>query len=120
MRLLGEEGGAVREPGWTVHTAVLKMDNQQGPPVRPRKLRPAPRGRLAGKRGWGRRGPCTCAAGSPHCSPDTIPTAFLGYTLIHNKNTFFKMALYVPDRKAHIHMFYFLFIRLPKSAIKWK
>ena len=47
--LLGEEGRD-RQGVWDgpVHTAVLKMDNQQGPPVQHRKLCPASRGRLAG------------------------------------------------------------------------
>ena len=69
-----------------VHTAVFKMDNQQGPPI-------YSTGNSAqcyvaawtGGRVW-RTDTCTCTAESLRCSPEAITTLLIGCTPIQKKN----------------------------------
>ena len=55
-----------------VHTAIFKMENQQGPTVERREPCSVLRGSLDGRGVWRRMGTCTCMAESLHCSPETI------------------------------------------------
>ena len=55
-----------------VHTAIFKMDNQQGPTVWYRELCSMLCGSLDGKEAWRRMDTCICMAESLCCSPETI------------------------------------------------
>ena len=57
-------------PQEALHTAVFKMDNQQGPTAQHRELCSMLCGSLDGV--WGRMDTCTCMAESLHCSPETL------------------------------------------------
>ena len=70
--------------GGHVHTAIFEMDNQQGPTVSHRELC-SMCGSLDGRGVWGRMDTCIWMAESLHCSPETITTLLIGYTLIQNK-----------------------------------
>ena len=67
-----------------VHTAILKMDNQQGPTVSHRNLCSMLHGSLDGKGVCRRMDTCMYMAGSLCCSPETITTLLIGYTPIQN------------------------------------
>ena len=71
--------------GGHVHTAIFEIDNQQGPTVSHRELCSMLCGSLDGRGVWGRMDTCICMAESLHCSPETITTLLIGYTLIQNK-----------------------------------
>ena len=60
-----------------VHTAVFKMDNQQGPPVQHRELCSMSRGSLDERQVWGRMDTCICMA-EFFCGPLETITTFLG------------------------------------------
>ena len=68
-----------------VHTAMFKMDNQQGPPVQHRKLCSTLGGSLDGRRVWGRMDTGICLAESPCCSPKTVTALLTRYTPKQNK-----------------------------------
>ena len=70
--------------GWTLHRAIFKMDNQQGPTAEPRKLCSMLCGSLVQKGVWGRMDPCMCMAESLRCLPETITTLLIGYIPIQN------------------------------------
>ena len=55
-----------------VHTAILKMDNQQGPIVQHMKLCSMLCASSDGRGGLGRMDTCICMAESLHSSPETI------------------------------------------------
>ena len=65
-----------------VHSALFKMDNQQKPVVQHGELHSVLCGSLDGRRVWGRMDPCVCMAESLHCSPGSITTLFIGFTLM--------------------------------------
>ena len=65
-----------------VHTAVFKMDNQQGPTVQPRDLYSMFYGSLNGRGVWGRMDTCICMAELLCCAPKTITMLLIGYTPI--------------------------------------
>ena len=72
-----------------VHTAIFKMDNQQGPNVQHMKLvnvvwQPGRQG------AWGRIDTCIHTAESLCCEPETITTLVTGYTPTQNKRFFKK------------------------------
>ena len=54
------------------HTAVFKMDHQQGPAVEHRELCSVLCGSLDGRGVWRRMDTCICMAESLCCSPETI------------------------------------------------
>ena len=61
------------------HTAVFKMDNQQGPTVQPQNSAQC----YAPAWGaWGRVGTCICRAEALCRSPETTTTLLIGYTPI--------------------------------------
>ena len=62
-----------------MHTAILKMDNQQGPTAYHRELWSSLCASLDGRGVWGRMDACLCMAGSLCCSPGTITTLLIGY-----------------------------------------
>ena len=76
--LLGgtEKGmGLVREFGaGCVHTAIFKMENQQGPTVYYTKLCSMLCGSLDGRGARGRMDSLICMSESLHCSPEIITT----------------------------------------------
>ena len=75
-----------------LHAAILKTDNQQGPPVERMELCSTLCGRLDGRGVRRRMDTCMCMAESLHCSPETITTLLIGYTPIQNKFfLFFKL-----------------------------
>ena len=55
-----------------VHTAILKVDNQQRPPVPKMGLCSTLCGSLVGKGVWGRMDTWICTAKSLRCPPETI------------------------------------------------
>ena len=57
-----------------IHTAVFKMDNQQGPTVQHTELCSVLCSSLDGRGVWGRMDTCMCMAESLCCPPDTITT----------------------------------------------
>ena len=59
-----------------VHTAIFKMDNQQGPAVQHLELCSVLGGIREGRRPWGRKGTCIRTAESLHRSCETITTLF--------------------------------------------
>ena len=76
--------------GGHVHTAVFKMDNQQGPTAQQRELCSVLCGSLDGRGFEGRVDACICMAESFHHSPETITTLLIGYTLIQNRKLKFE------------------------------
>ena len=72
-----------------IHTAVFKMDKQQGPTVQHKNSAqcyvPAWMERTLGHYGFG-----ICMAGSLCCSPETITALLPGYTPIQSKKFFKK------------------------------
>ena len=69
-----------------VHTAVFKMDNQQGPPAQHREVCSMLHGSLDGRGVWGRMDTCICMTGSLHCSCETVTTWLIGYSPIQNES----------------------------------
>ena len=67
------------------HTAMFKIDNQQGPTVQHRELRSMLCGILDGKGVQGRMDTCIGMNESLCSSPETITTLLIGYTPIQNK-----------------------------------
>ena len=61
------------------------MDNQQGPIVQHREFCSMLCGSLDERRVWGRVDTCICMAESLCCTPETIPTLLIHYTMIQNK-----------------------------------
>ena len=68
-----------------VHTAILKMDDQEGPAVQHRELCSMLCDSLDGRGVQGRMGTCICMSESLCCPPETITTLLIGYTSIQNK-----------------------------------
>ena len=68
-----------------VHTAVFKMDDQQGLTVQHRELCSMLCGSLDGRGVWGRMDTCTYMAESLRCPPETITALLIGYIPIPNK-----------------------------------
>ena len=62
-----------------VHTAVFKMDNQQGLTVQHRELSSVSCDCLDGVGVWGRMDTWVCMAESLCCSPETIKTLLIDY-----------------------------------------
>ena len=60
-----------------VHTAILKMDKQQGRTVQYLELCSVLCGSLDGRGIWRSRDTCVCVAESLHCSPETVTTLFV-------------------------------------------
>ena len=57
-----------------MHTAIFKMDNQQGPTVQHMELGSMACGSLDRSGVRGRMDTCICMAESLHCSPETLAT----------------------------------------------
>ena len=60
----------------------LKMDNQQGPTVQHRELCSLLRSSLDVRGVWGRMNTCVCMAECLCCTPDTITTLLICFTII--------------------------------------
>ena len=67
---------------WHVHTAIFKMDKQQGPTIEHRELCLMLCGRLDGKGVWVRKNTCIFMAESLCCTPGSIKTLLIDYTPI--------------------------------------
>ena len=67
-----------------MHTAIFKMDNQQGPTVQHREFCPMLCGSLDGRGLWERMDTCVSIAEALHCSPESI-TLLMGYSPTQNK-----------------------------------
>ena len=67
-------GGQLGVWNGQVHTAIFKMDNQQGPTIQHTKLCSVLHGSLDGRGVGGRTDTCLYMAESLHCSPETIMT----------------------------------------------
>ena len=80
-------GGRDRQGVWDsdVHTAIFKMDNQQGPIVQHMELCSMLCASLDGRGVWGRMDTYTCMAGSLCCSSETTTTLSIGYHPKQNK-----------------------------------
>ena len=80
----GKMGGRDSQGVWDrrVHTAIFKMDNQQGPTLWHRELCSMLCGSLDGRGVWERMDTCICMAESLCCTPETITTLLIGYTPI--------------------------------------
>ena len=65
-----------------VHTAIFKMDNQQGLTVQRRELCSMLWGSLDGRGAWRRMVTCIYMAESLCCPPETITTLLIGFTSI--------------------------------------
>ena len=63
-----------------VHTAIFKMDNQQGPTLQHVELCSMLCGSLDGSGVWGRMGTCMGVSESLCCSPEAITTLLISYT----------------------------------------
>ena len=83
----GRAGGRDSQGVWDsqVHTAIFKMDNQQGPTVQRRELCSMLCGSLDGRGVWGRMDTCICMAESLCCALETITTLIIGYIPVQNK-----------------------------------
>ena len=81
--VIGEKDGGriVWEFGY-VHTAIFKMDNQQGPTVEHRELCSKLCGRLDGREVWERMDTCICMAESLYCPSETVTILLISYTPI--------------------------------------
>ena len=71
----GRDSYGVR--GGHVHTAVFKMDNQQGPTAQHRELCSVFCSSLEGSGGLGEMDACVCMTESFHSSLETITTLFV-------------------------------------------
>ena len=60
-----------------VHTAIYKMDNQQGPTVQQMELSSMLHGSLDGWGVWGRVDTCTCIVETLHYPPESITELFV-------------------------------------------
>ena len=82
----GEELGK-KQGVWDgrAHTAMFKIDNQQGPTIQHRELHSMLCGILDGRGVQGRMDTCIGMAESLCSSPETITTLLIGYTPIQNK-----------------------------------
>ena len=80
---MGREGQGVWDGH--VHTAVLKMDNQQGHTAQHMELCSMICSSLDGKGVWGRMETGIHIAESSHCLLETITTLLTGYTPIQSK-----------------------------------
>ena len=67
-----------------VHTAIFKMDHQQGPPIQHTGLWSVLRGSPEGGE-FGGEWVRVCTAESLHCPPETITTLLIGCTPKQNK-----------------------------------
>ena len=67
-------GGRDSQGVWDghVHSAMFKMDNQQGPTVQHMELCPVLCDSLDWRGVWGRKDTCICMAQSPPCLPESI------------------------------------------------
>ena len=68
-----------------VHTAILKMDNQQGTIIQHIEHYSVLCSNLDGRGLWGRIDTYICMAETLHCSPEITTTLLIGYTSIQNK-----------------------------------
>ena len=80
----GKDGGRNSQVVWDchVHTAIFKMDNQQGPTVQHREHCSMLCGSLDGRGVWWRMDTCIRMAESLCYPPETITTLLIGYTPI--------------------------------------
>ena len=69
-----------------VHTAIFKMDKQQGPTVEHRELCSKLCGSLDWRGVWGRMDTCICMAESLYCLSETITILLISYTPIKIKS----------------------------------
>ena len=83
----GRMGGRDIQGVWGghVHTAIFKMDKQQGPAIKQMGLCSMLCGSLDGKGVWMRIDANMCMAESLFCPPGTITTLLIGYIPIPNK-----------------------------------
>ena len=70
-----------------VHTAVFRMDDQQGPTVQHMELRSMLCASLDGRGVWGRMDTCIRMAESLHCSPVNITALLIQSVLVLNTHT---------------------------------
>ena len=79
-----EDGGRDSQGVWDghVHTAIFKMDNQQGPTVQHRELCLMFCGSLDGRGVWGRMDTYLCMAESLCCPPETTVRLLISHTPI--------------------------------------
>ena len=83
-----------------LHTAIFKMDNQQGCIVQNLELCSMLCASLDGTRVWRRMDTCVCMAESLHCSPETTTTLLIGYIPIEKGLRFEKKKKnYVLEKK---------------------
>ena len=85
-----------------VHTAIFKMDNQQGPT----ELCSMLSGSMDRRGVWGRMDTRICMVKSLCYSPETIKTLLTGYTPIQNKNFKKKGAATICMWRKHIFLIY--------------
>ena len=83
----GKEAGSLDR---RVHTAIFKMDNQQGPTIQHRELCSMLCGSLDGWGVWGRMDKCICMAESLCCPPENIIILLIGDTEVY----FFKKRIW--------------------------
>ena len=76
-----EKDEGKRQEVWDghVHSAIFKMDNQQGPTVQHRELCSMVCGSLDARGVWGRMDTCICVAESLPCSPETVTILFVNW-----------------------------------------
>ena len=105
-----------------VHTAMFKIDNQQGPPVQHRELCSMLRGILDGREVQGRMDTCIGMAQSLCSSPETITTLLIGYTPIQNKqfiyiytHTYIHVYIYIC---IYIYIYIYTHTYVPVSRIQ--
>ena len=79
-QIYGYQGGRDSYGVWDqhIHTAIFKMDNQQGPTKQHRELCSVLCGSLNGRGVQGKMDTCLCMAESLCCSPETIITLLIG------------------------------------------
>ena len=94
-------GGRDSQGGWEghVHTAVFRMDNQQGPIVQHMELFSMFYASLDGRGVWGRMDTCVWMAESLCCSPETTTTLLTGYTSMQSKVYSLKKKKNIYDHK---------------------
>ena len=81
-------GGQDSQGVWDghVHSAIFKMDNQQGHTVQHSEFFAMFCGSLDWKYVWRRMDTCICMAESLYCPPETITTLLVSYTPIQMKS----------------------------------
>ena len=103
-----------------VHTAIFKMNNQQGPTLQHRELCSMLCSNLDGRGVWRRMDMCICMAEFLCYSPETITTLLISYTPVQNKRflNFFLSYVLTLKKNKDVHSYHSYLTRCQKSQLQ--